>query len=128
MHSHFGTAITRIERIGAMKPGWNGHRAPVTSPEVRSTAISFLRKLSANFGVSVPEPTLVAPTSDGGIALEWRLRTPAEAIEFVFLPRGLHEYTLRDLNKGHLDRIGEDVSEDELLGLAKIALVGRVTV
>ena len=124
----FERAISDIERIGSMEAGWNGHGAPIAALEVRNQAIGFLRRLLSNFGTSIPAPTLIAPTSDGGVTLEWRLREPSEAIEFVFLPNGSHEYSFRDLDKDRLDRVEEDVPEGELFRWAKIALVGRTTV
>jgi hypothetical protein len=124
----FEGAISRIRGIASMQPGWNGHGAAVAPREVRGTAIDFLLRLAQNFGTSIPAPTLVAPTSDGGVTLEWRLREPAEAIEFVFLPGGLHEYAFRDLDQDRLDRAEENVSEAELFGMAKMVLVGRHTI
>ena len=122
----FRAAIAKVHQIGFMKPGFNGHNAAVANAEVRQNAEDFLRKLLKHYGTSVPAPTLVAPTSDGGVAIEWRLKNPSEAVEIIILPRGLHEYAIRDLGKGRLDDAREDVPEQDLLNLVKLVVVGRV--
>src|SRR6266478_5669799 len=74
----FGAAIASIGTIEYMKPDWDHHRGIVPSPAVRQAAVEFLRKIARDYGSDIPEPTMVAPTSEGFVALEWRLRTPAE--------------------------------------------------
>lgn len=125
----FAESIALINRIGEMEPGFNGHHAAVATLTVRQDAIRFLSRLASSYGTSVPEPSMVAPTSDGGVALEWRLQWPSEVIEIVFLPNGAHEYTQHAVANDKLSQVQvyEDAHEDDLVRLAKLSLVGRHT-
>lgn len=125
----FTRSILRIERMPTtLKPGWDGHGAAVPGEAICTVATNFLRRVAGKFGTDVPEPTVVAPTSDGGVSVEWRLKTPSEAVELVFLPNDLHEYTVRDIELRHIEQSDEGVSVDDLFEVVKLIVAGRDTV
>ena len=109
-------AAARIEQLASLNRDWNGHGAMRVAEASRKAALGFLDRVRQEFGTSVPEPTVVAPTSDGGIALEWivRERTHEKGVEVVFLPTGI-EYSLRNRDNGRLEDDRENVDVDFLL-------------
>ncbi len=103
-HVH-SAAIKKIEALAKLKTGWDGHRAaPIEEPAAR-LATAFLSVLATDFGPTVPTP-LVAPTPDGGVALEWRSKFPdgEREVELVFL-KDLVEYSV---GMHHLDTLMDE--------------------
>jgi hypothetical protein len=81
-----------IDEIATLKPGWDGHDAPVLSGLVASRAFLLLLSLEDATGGAVPLPATVAPIADGGLQLEWdrdRLQ-----IEVQVAPDGTYGYLL----------------------------------
>ena len=81
--------VGRIDALSALKPGWNSYRAGEISPVARERAIVFVR-LIADDRMRVRYPS-VAPTSDGGVSLQWHIN--AEEIGIVFTDEG-QEYSI----------------------------------
>jgi hypothetical protein len=105
-------ALARIEHFRALAPGWSGHHAAAIVEASRTAAIRLLEQAWGEFGSSVAEPTVIAPTSDGGVAFEWIIKNDdAETgVEVVCLPTR-YEYSLRDRTTG---RLGEDSEGTDL--------------
>lgn len=112
----YPATVAKIAQLTQLEPGWNGHRAARISPAAQMGAIDFLAKVWAEFGTSVPEPTVVVPTPDGGVALEWIVKDDHRVmgVEIVFLDRG-NEYSVRDRDGQRLDDEGENVAASVLL-------------
>ena len=123
---HFAAAIEKIESIQKMSPGWNGFRAAVASEDVRRAAIEFLRDIPRRFPADVSEPTIVAPTPDGGVVLEWRLVHWPRSLELVFLPNGVYEWALRE--KERTLQYADDATTNELFDVMKQHVFGQVTI
>src|SRR5213593_4780633 len=114
----FPDAIAEIDRLGnTLKRGWDGHGASEIGFTARTNAVDFVRRVWKDYGTVVQAPA-VAPVSDGGIALEWIVRTPqgARELELVFLDRG-NEYSVRYQGKSAFEHEGEDESVPFLLSL-----------
>ena len=63
-------AISAIESLGELKPGWNSYRGAPISLEARQKAIEFLRRLRQERpGTPIP---ILGPSSEGGGVLQWR--------------------------------------------------------
>jgi hypothetical protein len=121
----FPSLVLRIESFERLPERWNGHQAGPIEKQVRHEAIAFLGKLDANFGPHVPEPSAVDPTSDGGVAVEWKVAEPPTLVQVMLLPSGANEYTIRDLTTDRLVRGAEDVADDVLLDLVKTSVVNH---
>jgi hypothetical protein len=111
MHSN---AYLAIERLGALRPGWDGHGAAAIAAAARAQAATFLRRVESKFGSMLPEP-MVAPLSDGGVALVWQARKAIGSVEveIVFLERG-NEYSVTERSEGRSFEAGENVEPDTL--------------
>jgi len=112
----YPAAIARIERLKQREPGWNAHRSLNVTQASREAAIVFLRKLWAEFGASVPEPSVVAPTAIGGVAVEWVVKDLGEerGIEVVCLPER-YEYSIRNRATGRLEDDSQNASLRSIL-------------
>ena len=119
--------IARISQPGELGSGWNGHRAAPISKESQVAAIALLHLVSMEFGLSVAEPTIVAPTPDGGVALEWIVKDRDErGVEVVCFP-AWYEFTVRNRRTGKIEDDAEHVSRDNvLLNAIKPYVVGRL--
>ena len=124
--TRFENSIEKIEHIGKMSPGWNGFKAAVADASVRHAAISFLQEVGQRFPSDVHEPTIVAPTPDGGVAIEWRLADAPRCFELVFMPHGAREWALRE--KERTIDYAEDANEAELFDLMKRHVAGHTTI
>ncbi len=113
----YPVAVTRIERFAELEQGWNGHDAAPIARRRRDTPIEFLYRVASEFGSAVPEPTVVAATSDGGVALEWIAKADGEerGIEIVFLPNGSNEYSARNRDERRVLDDGENLDLGFLL-------------
>jgi hypothetical protein len=122
-------ATEKIEGMGELPAGWNGHYPSEIGSAAQETAKRFLRLVWNEFGSAVPEPTVVAPTSDGGIALEWIAKEGdrERGIEVVCFANGRYEYSVRNRTTGRLDEGQEDVLDPEvvLLNVIKPYVAGR---
>jgi hypothetical protein len=96
--------MAKIRDLSLLRRDWNGHGAAPLSPESRRAAEDFLAAVWSEFGPSVAEPTVVAPTSDGGVAVEWIVNDGrrVKAVEVVFLARG-NEFSVRDRERRQLE-------------------------
>jgi hypothetical protein len=94
-----------------LRPGWDGHGAAAITPAAKDAAFNFLRRVEGKFGSAVPEP-FVAPLSDGGLGLVWRVKQ--KEIEIVFLERG-NEYAVSFRNAAKPTIEGCNVDTDFLL-------------
>jgi hypothetical protein len=115
----YADVIAQIKSLETLKPRWNAHGASAIAESARDAAITFLRQIEAKFGSSVLEPA-VAPTSDGGVSLEWKF--PPQLLEIVLLPHERNEYSLRDLESDKLIRADEDLSSGELIELIRTSV------
>lgn len=112
----YPATVAKITQLGHLPPGWNGHAAPKVSPAAQIQAIDFLSRVWREFYTSVPEPTIVAPTSDAGVALEWIVKAGSGelGVEVVFLD-GSTEYSVRDREQQKIVEDGEKVDVSFLL-------------
>lgn len=119
-------ALARIEQLATLEPGWNGHRAAPISKDSQRAAIEFLRHVWAEFGRSVAEPSIVAPTPDGGVALEWIVQDGDErGVEVVCFP-AWYEYTVRNRRTGAIEDEAERTWPDRILpNVIKPRVVGH---
>jgi hypothetical protein len=103
MHSN---AYLAIERLGALRPGWDGHGAAAIAAAARAQAATFLRRVESKFGSMLPEPM---------VALVWRARKPIGSVEveIVFLEHG-NEYSVTERYEGRSLEAGENVEHDTL--------------
>lgn len=95
----YPSAVRRIEGTAEHGRGWNGHDAPPIPKASREAALHFLAMLWNEFQSTVPEPTVVAPTSDEGVAFEWIVKDDRDherGIEIVCLPGHRYEYSIRN--------------------------------
>ncbi len=108
--------IQTISELGPLPDGWNGHRAARITQESQRAAITFLTRVWNEFGSSVPEPTVVAPTSDGGVAVEWIVKDggAVRGVEIVFIDNR-NEFSVRNRDTRVLERDGENVDARYLL-------------
>lgn len=60
-------AISRVEELTALAPGWNSYNAKPIDAGVAMEAVAFLLDHAYR---TVPEPSIV-PLADGGIQIEW---------------------------------------------------------
>lgn len=108
-------ALSRIAPLATLEPGWNGHRAAPISKDGRRAAIAFLADVWMEFGTTVAEPTIVAPTPDGGVALEWIVQDGDEVgVEVVCFP-AWDEYTVRNRRTGAIEDEAERAWRDRIL-------------
>ena len=107
----YPSAVSQIEAMEDLETGWNGHRASRISKGSQQSAIQFLWRVWEEFRNAVPEPTIVAPTSDGGVALEWIVKygTEERGIEIVCLPANRYEYSVRNRVTGQLEEDQEGI-------------------
>ena len=112
----YPAAAAKILSFGSLEKGWNGHKASRIPTAAQTMALEFLTTVWNKFGTSVAEPTEVAPTSDGGVALEWIVKDGGrdKGVEVVIFERR-NEYTVRDRVEGHIESDAEDVDFDFLL-------------
>lgn len=112
----YPVSVTRIERLAELDPGWNGHNAPRIPEASRAAAVSFLERVWSEFGSSVPEPTVVAATSDEGVALEWIVKDGdrERGVEIVCLP-ARYEYSVRNRQTGRLEQDAEGIAPQQIL-------------
>ncbi len=109
-------ALAQIEGFSTLESGWNGHHAAAISPGTREAAVRLLDQIWHEFKVSVPEPSIVVPTSDGGVALEWIVKDgdAERGVEIVCLP-SRYEYSVRDRATGRLGEESESADPGFLL-------------
>ena len=119
-------ALHRIAQLATLEPGWNGHRAAPISKDSQRAAVYFLSQVWAEFGSSVAEPSIVAPTPDGGIALEWIVQDGDErGVEVVCFP-AWYEYTVRNRRTGAIEDEAERARPNRiLLNVIKPRVVGH---
>ena len=102
----YGDVIDRIQGFRTLDAGWNSYRAGRIEKDARARAIRFVGSLP-NLGRRVPPP-VVAPTSNGGVALHWDAGD--REVDIIFLSRG-GEYSValrksdEVLAEGPLDRV-----------------------
>lgn len=123
----YPVAMNRIQDLAKLQSGWNGHGAVVPTPASLRAAQDFLSYVWNEFGSMVAEPTVVAATSDGGVAVEWIVKAGdrEKGVEIVFLPKGI-EYSVRDRDAGRLEDSGENVDAGFLLlNVIKAHVAGR---
>lgn len=77
-------AISRIEQLAQLKPGWNSYKAAPISGYAMKKAIGLVYAMDS-VG-AVPEMK-IAPTSDGGVFLGWSAPSALGDldVEFIFL-------------------------------------------
>lgn len=75
-------AIARINYLESFREGWDGYGSSSVNPRL---AKAVLRFLSTPLWASTPRPKIV-PTSDGGLAVEWR--GAGATLELEFDPQG----------------------------------------
>lgn len=111
----FTNAIGEIERLGRLPSGWDGHGGGTPHEQARREAVTFLETVEAKFGSLVPEP-MVAPLSDGGIGLIWRIKNARgeREVAIVFLKQG-NEYSVEDRHEGRSAVSGSDADLDFLV-------------
>ena len=114
--SPYPAAAAKILSFGSLDRGWNGHKAARIPTTVQTQALEFLISIWNKFGTSVAEPTEVAPTSDGGVALEWIVKEGVrdKGIEIIVFDRH-SEFTVRDRADGTIEQDAESVDFDFLL-------------
>ena len=119
--------LNRIAQLATLEPGWNGHRAAPISKDSQRAAIAFLADVWMEFGTTVAEPTIVAPTPDGGVALEWIVQDGDErGVEVVCFP-AWYEYTVRNRRTGAIEDEAERTGRQRiLLNVIKPSVVGHV--
>lgn len=75
-------AVARITYLQSLGDGWDGYGSSGVNPRLAKAVGSFLSK---PLWASTPIPRIV-PTSDGGLAVEWR--GSGATLELEFDPRG----------------------------------------
>ena len=107
-------ARDRIAQLAALEPGWNGHRAAAISKDSQQAAITLLQYAQTELA-AVADPTTIAPTPDGGVALEWIVKDRDErGVEVVCFPTW-YEYTVRNRSTGVIEDDAEHATRDQVL-------------
>lgn len=66
-------ALSTLNKLGDLQPGWDGDAAPAIDPRIIDTA----RELIGELADLIVSPFYVVPTLQGGVQLEWH-RGPRE--------------------------------------------------
>jgi hypothetical protein len=69
----------KLDRFRDLKPGWNGYTAPPPSPVAITQARAFLDQLLH----ARREPSRVAPSAVGGVAITQKTRERKVYVEFL---------------------------------------------
>jgi hypothetical protein len=108
-------ALERIASLDRVPHRWNGNAGGPITDIVRERAMRFIATLGSR---ALPMPSVIDPTNDKGISLEWHVgHPPRRKIEIIFLPDDANEWTMRDLVADQLLAGEEDASEETLVQL-----------
>ena len=85
-------ALSRLDQLGALGPGWDGGEAKMVSPSVLEAVRLFVNSQVIRDAKFKPE---LVPTFDGGIQLEWH----TEAVDLIIecQPSGSVTYYSSDI-------------------------------
>ena len=122
----FDRTIKRIEQMASMKQS-GPHGAIGPDEQACGAAVALLRRIARTYGAAVPEPSAAEPTSDRGVAIDWRL-TSGDFVEFTVLPRGVYEWAVRDAKTETFKDGNEEATADELVDVVKSVVAHRHTV
>jgi hypothetical protein len=131
MADAFHASIERVKHLERLPRDWNGHGAAPISATARRSAILVLDRTWQMFGPMMPAPTIIAPTTDGGVALEWIIRDQRgeHGVEIVCLAAGdRFEYSVRDRVSGTLQDDLENASLHQLEMLLKTRVLNHPVV
>jgi len=112
----YPATTARIRQLGGLETGWNGHHAARIAQASQDAAVRFLERVWNEFKTSVAEPTVVAPTSDGGVALEWIVKDGdrERGVEIVCMP-SRYEYSIRNRGTRRLEDDSEAADVQTIL-------------
>ena len=108
-HHPYAQVIEEVRKLTELDRGWNTYRAGRITDEAQQQAIAFLGLLPGLPG-PIPPPS-VAPTPNGGVALQW-LAGDRE-VEIIFLAKG-GEYSVAQRGKDDVLAAGS-IGEVDLL-------------